>query len=808
MYCRPSMSWFPVSFSKNFPGDLLITGNWNYLLVVLSVLVAAYASFIALQVTDQARRARSPRRQKLTIMAASLALGGGIWSMHFIGMLAFRLDAAIHYDLLLTLISMTPGVLASWLALTLIGREQIGNLQLLLGGVFVGAGIGIMHYTGMAAMDMTMALHYNPLIFALSIVVAVILAIISLGIRFRLSHRLAQRIRQLHINLLSSLVMGLAISGMHYTGMAAARFTLSPELIGSTGIAAGSTSLALGITVVAIAISSLVLTINLLYKYRDATLLARKNASRLQATMATAIDAIISFDRDGHVIRANQAITTMLDWEGEQIKGKSINQVLPFIRIEGERLCIHDDGRNEEKPLIDADCETVAISQAGESIPVRLAVGYSKLDDESFFVAFISDLSQRVAMENELRQARDKAERAARVKEMFLASMSHEIRTPMNAVIGFSDILLKDKNFQGQQQKHLDTINSSARSLLHLLDDILDTAKLEQGKVELSLVNFSLKEEIGALISTLWVQADAKGLDLISNCSSTLEDYYYGAPDKLRQILTNLIGNAIKFTERGQVILSVRPTHDNRVYFEVTDTGIGIPADRLDSIFDPYNQADSSVSRRFGGTGLGTSISKQLVELMGGKIQVHSEVGVGSQFYFDIPLQVGSRVEVPTVEHVCQLPALNILVADDAPFNLDLMEAILQEQGHRMIRASDGFEAVKLFRTEQPDLILMDIQMPNLDGLDATAQIRTIEEQQALVATPIIALTAGVFAQNRDAAIAAGMDGFVNKPVDAPTLNREMARVLNSDEDTEPSLSVEFTAQQSEISLGQQSAPQ
>jgi PAS domain S-box-containing protein len=802
------MSWFPVSFSKNFAGDLLVPGSWNYLLVALSVLVAAYASFIALQVTDQARRTHNPRRQRLTIMAASLALGGGIWSMHFIGMLAFRLEAAIGYDFRITLISITPAVLASWLALTLISREKIGNLQLLLGGIFVGAGIGTMHYTGMAAMDMTMSLHYEPLVFALSIIVAVILAIISLSIRFRLSDKLALRIKHLHINMLSSLVMGLAISGMHYTGMAAARFTLSPELIGSTGLASASLSLALGISVVAITISSLVLTINLLYKYRDATLLARKNASRLQATMATAIDAIISFDRDGHVIRANQAITSMLGWEGEQVKGESINKVLPFIRIEGEKLCIHDDGRSEEKPLIDDDCETVAISQGGESIPVRLAVGYSELDDESFFVAFISDLSQRVAMENELRHARDKAERAAKVKEMFLASMSHEIRTPMNAVIGFSDILLKDKSFQGLQQKHLNTINSSARSLLHLLDDILDTAKLEQGKVELSLVNFSLKEEIGQLISTLWVQADAKGLDLISNCSAALEDYYYGAPDKLRQILTNLIGNAIKFTERGQVILSVRPSDDNRVYFEVTDTGIGIPADRLESIFTPYNQADSSVSRRFGGTGLGTTISKQLVELMGGRIQVNSEPGVGSQFYFDIPLQAGSKVEVQTTENVSRLPALTILVADDAPFNLDLMEAILQEQGHSMIRACDGLEAVKLFRSRQPDLILMDIQMPNLDGLDASKQIRSIEAQQALAATPIIALTAGVFAQNRDAAIEAGMDGFVNKPVDAPTLNREMARVINADKDADTSLSAKLIVGQSSLNPGQQSPAQ
>ncbi len=337
------------------------------MLVALSVLVAAYASFIALQVTDQARRTHNPRRQRLTIMAASLALGGGIWSMHFIGMLAFRLEAAIGYDFRITLISITPAVLASWLALTLISREKIGNLQLLLGGIFVGAGIGTMHYTGMAAMDMTMSLHYEPLVFALSIIVAVILAIISLSIRFRLSDKLALRIKHLHINMLSSLVMGLAISGMHYTGMAAARFTLSPELIGSTGLASASLSLALGISVVAITISSLVLTINLLYKYRDATLLARKNASRLQATMATAIDAIISFDRDGHVIRANQAITSMLGWEGEQVKGESINKVLPFIRIEGEKLCIHDDGRSEEKPLIDDDCETVAISHSGSS---------------------------------------------------------------------------------------------------------------------------------------------------------------------------------------------------------------------------------------------------------------------------------------------------------------------------------------------------------------------------------------------------------------------------------------------------------
>jgi signal transduction histidine kinase/CheY-like chemotaxis protein len=407
------------------------------------------------------------------------------------------------------------------------------------------------------------------------------------------------------------------------------------------------------------------------------------------------------------------------------------------------------------------------------------------------FIGSSVDITEMKFVEAALREAKEAAEAANRAKDEFLANVSHEIRTPMNAILGLTDLVL-DTDLGDDQLRSLLTVKSAADSLLVLINDLLDFSKIEAGRFELQAEEFSLRTALRDTVRALAIRAHRKGLDLKSLVHWNVPDALIGDPGRLRQVVLNLVGNAVKFTERGEVVIDVsvgeEPASDGAVWlkFAVRDSGIGISADKQQAIFRAFEQADSSTTRKYGGTGLGLTISAQLAKLMGGSIAVESEPGKGSIFTFTAQLRLGRQDALesgvqPTLkahETDAASPArttdsnmtrLNILVAEDNGFNAQFMEALLVRRGHRVQLVSDGSAAIAATSVDDFDLLLLDVHMPRMDGFEV---IRAIRERESATGRhlPVIALTARSRREDRERCLEAGMDDFLAKPVRAVEL--------------------------------------
>jgi PAS domain S-box-containing protein len=390
------------------------------------------------------------------------------------------------------------------------------------------------------------------------------------------------------------------------------------------------------------------------------------------------------------------------------------------------------------------------------------------------------DITGRKRVEEELKKAMAAAESASRTKSDFLASMSHEIRTPMNALMGIADLLAKTP-LSDEQAKYVQIFRRAGDNLLNLINDILDLSKVEASQLELEMMGFSLPDLLGKVTDIISAQARDKGLMLAFDIASDVPPMLVGDPTRLQQVLLNLLGNAIKFTESGTVQLHVTRDGDLSVptalRFVVSDTGIGIAEDKLARVFERFTQADSSTTRRFGGSGLGLTISKRLVELMGGRISVRSTVGVGSTFTFAVPFELwinDVRRGTATVDGSVQtlLPPLRILLAEDSIDNCTITLAYLADTPYRVDIAANGAIAYEMFTANRYDLVLMDRQMPVMDGLTATRNIRLWEQTNGRPQTPIIALTASALKGDREKCLAAGCTAFLTKPIKEEVLLR------------------------------------
>ncbi len=377
-----------------------------------------------------------------------------------------------------------------------------------------------------------------------------------------------------------------------------------------------------------------------------------------------------------------------------------------------------------------------------------------------------SDITQHVEREEALEEARCNAESAAEARTLFLANMSHEIRTPLNGVIGMAS-LLQGEQLSHEAKKHVKVIQSCSETLLATINDILDFTKLDAGKVDLEEKPFSLSEVIEASADIVRQAIETKGLDLVISGEQPSDDYL-GDPLRLKQVLVNLLANACKFTERGsiQIDTNITSTANQRaqIQLRVVDTGIGISQEAQQSLFSPFVQADASTTRKFGGTGLGLAISKKIIDQMGGQISVSSDLGQGAVFFIDLNFPTTLRVKTHAADSVASdiSPNLRVLLAEDNKVNQTVATRMLAKLGLEPTVANNGQEAMREVQANDFDLVLMDLQMPTMDGLEATQLIR---ELPGIQQPKIIALTANATAEDRARCIEAGMDDFLPKPI-------------------------------------------
>jgi signal transduction histidine kinase/ActR/RegA family two-component response regulator len=654
---------------------MMLTGHYDISLVLVSIFVAIVASYSALSLAGRVAESKGRARYAWTVGGA-IAMGSGIWAMHFVGMLAFSLPIPIAFDIPITVVSLLLPIAASGLALWQVGRARLGPVRLALSALLMGAGINAMHYTGMAAMRMAPGIVYDPWLFALSVLIAIGASALALWIAFRL-RRNTPWVWLPRIG--AAIVMGAAIVGMHYTGMAAASFPEEAVCMAARD-GAHSGGLALLVVIATFGVLSL-------------------------ALMASVFDARLE---------ANARIMAM-------------SQVTA---AEREQLLVRE------------------------------------------------------------RAARDQAEHLSAMKDEFLATLSHELRTPLNAILGWAGMLQRGVRDEATLRRGLDTIERNARAQGQLIDDLLDMSRIVAGTLRLDVQRIDLARVIEAALGTVQPAVSAKHIVLRTEFAAGIGDVL-GDPGRLQQVLWNLLSNAVKFTPGGGTVQVVLARDGGDALVRVSDSGIGIAPDFLPHVFDRFRQQDASITRRHGGLGLGLAIVRQLVELHGGTIEADSAgENAGTTFTLRLPLAAPASGAHPhggagdaagsEVAALADLSGLSVLLVDDAPDTLDVIEQILQQCGAVTLAASNAGMALALLDRQggqtYPDVIVSDIGMPDIDGFELMRRIRR-RPHDAGGEIPAIALTALTRQDDYDKALQAGFDDYLAKPVDAGALVARIADV-------------------------------
>lgn len=860
-------------------------GTFSPILVLASYFVAVLASYSCFSVAALLRSSSSQYRKATLRGVGALAFGCGIWAMHFIGMLAYKMQMDVAYAPGLTCLSMILAIGFAYAFFFIAVTEKLVFSRLALGAFILGIGISTVHYVGMEAMQMPAILHYIPSMFFLSIALAIVISSAALGVIYIVY-------KSGHLNgkkaflwrLLVACIMGGAICGAHYTGMAATVFlpvpahdmgiSQSPLFLACAVILITMVLLVISIMALsnriflvigsgllfalplAVTTSEAVTTINseinfirtnpnnafpqmelphlvqnrnlilcsagasllgaivlffildrflrelarrfvekeraeenLRASHKELTLANERlqgSENKIRAVMNNIHEGIVTIDGKGEIELFNKAAERIFGYASSELIGKRINLLMPPSHMGLSEGILKRNIELKEQELLGAGREFLGYRKDGSSFPMVVSVDQVSFGKEGkVFISLIRDITAQKKKEEDLLQTKERAEAANKAKSEFLANMSHELRTPLNSILGITR-LLQDAKLTVEQLDMANTILLSSTNLLEIVNDILDLSKIEAGEVQFEYIGFDPAQLLHSVVSSLLPLVKERHISIRRYYEDETLPYLVGDQLRLKRIITNLIGNAIKYTEVGHIDVRAESRKIDETHVEfycaVTDTGIGIPKDKLPYVFDKFVQADTSTTRKYGGTGLGLAITRELVTLMGGKIGVESEIDKGSTFWFSLPFEVTDKVHEETEQShhtasgVVRPEDARILVAEDHPLNQLLIKQIMSKFGIKSYEiVPNGVEALKAYQRGPWTAILMDCQMPEMDGYSATIDIRKIEEDTK-VHVAIIAMTANAMVGDKEKCLDCGMDEYLSKPVNIEKLKEILSQ--------------------------------
>jgi PAS domain S-box-containing protein len=747
-----------------------MNGRHDTPLVALSILIAICASYTALSLAGRVAIARG-RVRAAWLLGGSIAMGTGIWSMHFVAMLAFHLPVIIAYDVPLVALSYLAAMAASAFALFVASQPKVSPIRLIAAGQCLGLAVVAMHYTGMAAVRAPAHLGYDPVLVAASVLIAVGASTVALWLFMWL--REDNSVRGQIFRGCAAVVMGLAIAGMHYTAMAAARFTAMPGHVpGSGGFLLGSSGLAMPVAIGAF----VVLTLALLGAMTDHWVrmkLAGGEALRLSEeryrSVVSEIDEVIfRTDAAGRLTFLNAAWTQMTGASvAESMGAVLMDSVHPADRMEitGEFAALTagdaDYYRHEVRCLApDGTAKWVEIHARASRDAAGRLVGTAGV---------IRDFTDRRLAEEALRRAREVAEAANHAKSEFLSRMSHELRTPLNAILGFGQLMELDA-VTPDHAENADQILKAGRHLLSLINEVLDITSIEAGHLPLSAEPVCVGDVAAEVLKLMEPLAAARRITLSVEGPALFTEFVHADRQRLKQVLLNLVANAVKYNRDGGSARIETEVMDDSLRIVVIDNGPGIAADKMPRLFTPFDRLGTD--QMVEGTGLGLALSRRLAEAMGGSLGAESVEGSGSRFWIELRCATSqlARLDVAALEGVVALavpvgsPRRRILYVEDNLSNLTLMQRLLaRHDSIELIPAISGGLALDLARLHRPDLVLLDLHLPDIPGEEVLRQLR---QDPVCRDMPVVVLSADATPGQIERLITSGARAYLTKPLE------------------------------------------
>jgi signal transduction histidine kinase/NO-binding membrane sensor protein with MHYT domain/DNA-binding response OmpR family regulator len=755
------MDWYNNFFlTGQMPTDIM-TGHYNLKLVLLSYIIASITSFVALDMSSHLKKQNSNLFKYCWWLGGSIIMGAGIWSMHFVGMLAYEMDMTMTYSLMWTGLSMLVAVIAAGIAFLFFMMPNPKPIQYIFSGITLGIAIPAMHYTGMAGMQ-GIIIHYKPGLFWLSVLVAVVAATAALWLSVHSDK--GSYARRIKLKIVSALIMGVAICGMHYTGMFAAVMQMAPGMEHG-GAAADPTLLAVLITTIVLSILAIAFILSTTKYY--VTNKVQNDNDFLEVTLNSLRGCVLAFDSDKKLRLYNRAtkemfenIDTVTHFSDEWQKQFPLYKLDNKAAIEGadyplEMIFNGQKIKGMEALTMNSDGKDRVISIDGQQL-------FSQDGERLGAVVVYQDITERKHIDQ--------------MKNEFISTVSHELRTPLTSIRGSLGLIMGGAMGSVPQEMSslLEIACNNSERLVRLINDILDTEKIESGKMVFRFVRTDVRKlvEQAVIANKSYADKYKVSYNIVGTMPTALARI---DADRIRQVLDNLLSNAAKFSKAGGVIDVDLTVRNGLIRVSVSDTGSGIPMEFQSRIFSKFYQADSSDAREKGGTGLGLSICKSIVEAHKGTIGFHSTPNVGTTFYFELLEALPEKTQ--ELEVAGAAANSKILICEDEPDVSKLLQLILRERGFSSVRVGSIAEAKKALQSQEFCLMTLDLLLPDGNGLELLQWMRGNPRLEKL---PVVVISAISIEQEKIKGAALGVVDWINKPIDEDRLYNDVVHALGT----------------------------